>query len=87
MKVTILYRPNSEYARSVEEFAHDIERQQGVKTELSSIDTREGAAMATLYDIMQYPAVVVTRDDGGIIQSWLGEKLPLMNEVAAFAHN
>ena len=87
MRVTILYRPNSEYARSVEEFAHDIERQQGVKTELSSIDTREGAAMATLYDIMQYPAVVVTRDDGGVIQSWLGEKLPLMNEVAAFAHN
>lgn len=87
MKVTILYRPNSEFARSVEEFAHDIERQQGVKTELVSIDTREGAAMATLYDIMQYPAVVITREDGGVVQSWLGDQLPLMNEVAAFAHN
>lgn len=86
MKVVVLYRPNSEHARLVEEFAHDIERQQGIKTELSSLETREGAAMATLYDITQYPAIVVTRDDGGVVQIWAGEQLPLMNEVAAYAH-
>lgn len=85
MKVTILYRPSSEYARIVEEFAHDIERQQGVHIELTSLDTREGAATATLYDITRYPAILVTREDGGVVQSWLGEQLPLMNEVAAFA--
>jgi hypothetical protein len=85
MKIVILYRPNSEHARLVEEFAHDIDRQQGLHVELSSLETRDGAAMATLYDITTYPAIVVTREDGGVVQIWAGDKLPLMNEVAAFA--
>lgn len=85
MRVTILYHPNSEQARSVEDFVHDIEAQQGIKSELLSLDTREGAAMATLYDITRYPAIVVSREDGGVIQTWSGEQLPLMNEVAAYA--
>ena len=85
MKVAILYRPNSEHARLVEEFAHDIDRQQGIRVELMSLETRDGAAMATLYDVTSYPAIVVTREDGGVVQLWVGEQLPLMNEVAAFA--
>ncbi len=87
MKVTILYRPNSEFARSVEEFSHDIARQQNITPELVSIDTREGAAMASIYDITSYPAIMALRDDGGMAQLWMGERLPLMNEVAAFAHS
>lgn len=86
MKVTILYRPNAEFARSVEEFAHNIERQQNIVPELISIDTREGAMMASSYDITRYPAILALREDGEMIQMWLGEQLPLMNEVAAFAH-
>lgn len=85
MKIVMLYRPNSEHARLVEEFAHDIDRQQGLHVELLSLETRDGAAMATLYDITTYPAIVVTREDGGVVQIWAGDKLPLMNEVAAFA--
>lgn len=85
MKVVILYRPQSEFARSVEEFAHDIERQQNVVPELISLDTMQGADMAKLYDITQYPAVLVLRDGGGLLQVWMGERLPLMNEVAAFS--
>lgn len=87
MKVSILYHPNSEHSRIVEEFAHDMEHQQGIRADLQSVDTRDGAAMATLYDITRYPAIIVTREDGGIVQSWLGEQLPLMNEVAAFARD
>lgn len=86
MKITILYRPESEYARTVEEFAHDIERQQNVKPELMSLDTREGANMARLYDIVEYPAIVATRDDGEVLQVWAGPQLPLMNEVSAYAN-
>ena len=85
MKITILYRPVSEFARAVEEFAHDIEHQQNVKPELVSLDTREGAHMAELYDITQYPAILALRDDGELLQSWTGAELPLMNEVAAYA--
>lgn len=86
MKVVILYRPNSEFARSVEEFAHDIERQQNVTPTLTDIDTREGMALASLYDITSYPAVLAMRDSGELLQHWMGEQLPLMTEVAAYAH-
>jgi hypothetical protein len=84
MKVCILYHPDSEYARPVEEFAHEFQRQHNSKLELVSIQTREGAAMASLYDIMRYPAVMALRDDGQVLQLWEGEHLPLMSEVAAY---
>ncbi len=86
MKVIILYRPTSEFARSVEEFAHDIQQQQNVKSQLVSIDTRDGAATASLYDIMEFPAILATRDNGEALQVWTGAQLPLMNEVAAYAN-
>jgi hypothetical protein len=87
MKVCILYHPDSEYARPVEEFAHDFQHQhESSRLELISLQTREGAAIASLYDVMQYPAVMALRDDGQVLQLWEGERLPLMSEVAAYAN-
>lgn len=85
MKVCIIYHPESEQARPVEEFVHDLDRQHGVKTELVSLETREGAAMASLYDIVNYPAIVAIRDNGEIAQTWSGDALPLMNEIVAYS--
>lgn len=87
MKVVILYRPNSEFARRVEEYAHDIERLHNITPELMDVDTREGMAMTSLYDIMSFPAVVATRDTGELLQHWVGEQLPLMGEVAAYVRS
>lgn len=87
MKVHIVYRPQSEYARRVEEFAHDIERQQGVHAELIDVDSREGVNLLKLYDVMSHPAIFVLKDDGLLVQYWSGEQLPLMTEVAAFARS
>ena len=85
MKVLILYRPNSEHARRIEEFIHDYQnRHEGDRLEILDIDSREGIAAASLYDIMQYPAIVVTRQDGSVQQAWQGD-LPLMSEVASYA--
>ncbi|MDZ7785823.1 MAG: hypothetical protein U5L95_01750 [Candidatus Saccharibacteria bacterium] len=83
MKMVILYHPVSEQARKVEEFARDFERTQHVKPELVSLETKEGADLARVYDAVQYPAIIVTRDDGSHMKQWEGEKLPLMDEVAA----
>lgn len=85
MKLSILYRPNSEHARKVEEFTHDFERK-GRKVELISLDTREGAALASLYDVMQYPAIIALRDDGQLVKEWEGEQFPLLNEVMAYTY-
>lgn len=84
MKVTILYRPNSEWARTVETYAADFERQRGKKLDLVSLDTPEGADMARLYDATSYPAVIALRENGEMLNMWQGEHLPLMNEVAAY---
>lgn len=86
MRIVALYHPSSEWARDVETYARDIERTQGVRMELVSLETRDGAAMASLYDVMRFPAVMVMKEDGQMQQLWQGEQLPLMSEVAGFAH-
>jgi hypothetical protein len=53
----------------------------GKKIEVVSIDTRDGSATASIYDIMQHPAFLALRDDGSTLRVWQGKELPLMDEV------
>ena len=86
MKVLVLYRPNSEHGRIVEEFIRDYKRAgHSGEIEALNIDTREGSEKARTYDVVQYPTVMVMRNDGQILRSWEGEILPLQNEVASYA--
>lgn len=84
MKVSILYHPHSEYARPIEEYAHDFKRQRGHDVELVSLETRDGSSLASLYDIVRYPAILVTRESGELVFESEGPELPLMNELAAY---
>ncbi|HSH18739.1 MAG TPA: hypothetical protein VK978_05145 [Candidatus Saccharimonadales bacterium] len=86
--MTILYRPNSEHARAVESFVRDFARRYtDVKLELVNIDSRDGAAMASLYDIMQYPGILALAGDGVLLKSWQGPDVPMIDEVASYAHS
>jgi 3-deoxy-D-manno-octulosonic acid (KDO) 8-phosphate synthase len=86
MKVLILYRPNSEHGRLIEDFIHEYQqRHESDRLEVLSLDTREGSATATLYDVMQYPAILVLQTDGYVQKIWQGDSLPLMDEVASYA--
>lgn len=86
MKVLVLYRPQSEHGRTVEEFIHDFQRRHGNHhLEILNVDSRDGIATATLYDVVEYPAILVIQDDGMIQKSWAGDSLPLMDELAAYA--
>jgi hypothetical protein len=89
MKVMILYRPNSEHATVVESFVRDFQHQHdfGERVELLSMDTRDGAATASLYDIWQFPTVMAVSDDGRMLNMWQGQPLPLMDEVAGYAYS
>ena len=87
MKVLVLYRPNSEFARQVEEFVHDLQTRHNVDErhlQVLDYDSREGAATASLYDVMAQPCIVVIGDDGVYIKSWSGTQLPLLEEVASY---
>jgi hypothetical protein len=85
MKVLVLYRPNSEHGRTIEEFIHDYRAtHQDSQVEVLNIDTREGSAIATLYDVLQYPAILVLQINGSIQKMWQGPELPRLEDVASY---
>jgi cyanophycinase-like exopeptidase len=84
MKIVVLYHAKSDHARAVEEYQTTFERIRSKKIELLDLETREGANMAQLYDIVQYPAVLALSGSGQLLKEWQGEHLPLMDEVAAY---
>ncbi len=86
MKVVVLYRPNSEHGRVVDDFIREFQRRHGGdQLEVLNIDSRIGSATASLYDVMQYPAILVLQNDGYLQKSWIGEQMPLLDEVVAYA--
>lgn len=86
MKVVILYYPDAEHSRLVEEFVHDFQHQHtGRQIELLSLNTREGANQADLYGVVDYPAILAIADDGQLLKHWQGTVLPLMRDVAGYA--
>jgi hypothetical protein len=87
MKVLVLYRPNSEHGRVVEDFIRDLQqRVRDARLEVLNIDRRYGSATATLYDVVQYPAVLVLQNDGFVSKFWQGMEVPpLLDEVAGYA--
>ncbi len=87
MKVAILYHPISSHARNVEGYAREFAGRGHGEIELISLETVAGADLAKLYDIVQYPAVLVSRDDGQLLKDWQGEQLPLMDEVAGYLNS
>ena len=85
MKVLVLYHPKSEHAGLVEDYAHDYKKSRGRKLELVSLETRDGASTATLYDVTRYPAILALANDGSVQNIWQGLPLPLMNELDQYS--
>src|SRR5687768_8680526 len=85
MRLLIIYRPNSEHSRAVEEFVHDFKKQKPDKAiELLTTDTIDGTKTAELYDIVSYPSVLALANDGQILKIWQNQ-LPLINDLLAYA--
>ncbi|HPD98731.1 MAG TPA: hypothetical protein PLJ04_02545 [Candidatus Saccharibacteria bacterium] len=85
MKVAVLYRSNSEHERLVSNFEREFEYRTGRSFVKYDVNTRDGAAMASLYDVMRYPSVLALADDGQMLQMWQGDTLPLINEVTYYS--
>lgn len=84
MRVVVLYRSRSEQERAVLEFEREYQHRTGRTITLQDTNTRDGAAMASLYDIMQFPCVLALANDGQVLQMWQGSHLPLINEVSYY---
>lgn len=87
MKIVILYHPESDHSRTVEEYVHDFTRiNPEVEMTLISVDTREGADKAAVYDVTAYPSMLALKEDNELVKAWVGLPLPLMNDVAYFTY-
>jgi hypothetical protein len=85
MKLLILYQPHSEHSRSVEEFVQNLERvYAGHDVVLTDVNSVEGSHQAEVYDILQYPGILVLADDGSVVNSWVGDQLPRIDDVAGY---
>ncbi|MGH7238664.1 MAG: hypothetical protein ACREHG_01220 [Candidatus Saccharimonadales bacterium] len=86
MKVLVLYRPDSEHASATESFLRDIEDRHEVadKLQVVNIDSREGVDVASLYDIVQYPGILILDDFGSVVHSWQGDSFPLIDEIVGY---
>ena len=82
--MVILYRPRSAQTTDIEAFIRDFQYRHEGRLDVLDADSRDGIAMAVLYDIMSYPAILALRDDGSVMKSWEGDMLPLMDEVAYY---
>lgn len=82
MRLATFYRKNSEQERPVIEFK-EMMRRRYPSTVIVEMDlnSREGASEASLYGITQYPAILVTANDGSLQGLWEGLPLPLIDEV------
>ena len=82
--MVVIYRKNSDHARPVYEFLEIMSRRYPDKKIVEmDTETREGAAEATLYGVMQYPAIIASANDGSVQGMWEGVPLPLIDEVAS----
>lgn len=85
MKLTILWNEQTDYAREVRDWKRDYTSDTGFSDFIDlDPETIAGERFAQLYDILQYPAVVVTDDDGRLINMWKGTPMPQIDEVSYF---
>lgn len=84
MKVVVVYKRESDYARSVLDWLGDFKRQTGKSLEEIDPDTRSGSIFCRDYDIVEYPTVLATDDTGAIQNMWRGTMLPTISEVSYY---
>lgn len=84
MRVIVLYKDNTDYARQVSDYVRDFLRQTGHELETMNPDSKEGVAFCSTYDIMDFPTLVALSNDGQMQQMWRGLPLPTISEVSYY---
>jgi len=84
VKALLLYRPNSEHERQALDYLRDFKMQTGKDLQTMDVDSPSGSQFIQTYDIVQFPAIIVTDDDGAVQNLWLGDSLPLANELSYY---
>lgn len=84
MRVVVVTKPETDYARSVETFLNDFKRQTGKEVEILDPDSLAGGTFCQSYDIVEYPTIIALSNDGQVQNSWRGTALPTISEVSYY---
>lgn len=84
MKTLVFTKSHGGSGAGVDRLLTELERLR-IDFENIDVDSRDGAARAQLYDVMQTPAVITTSDDGQLLYSWQ-ELLPDPGEINRLAY-
>ncbi|MCA9348693.1 hypothetical protein KC878_00940 [Candidatus Saccharibacteria bacterium] len=85
MRVYLFYRSHTENEPVIRDFMHDLKGRGENDIQLMDLNTRDGSSLASLYDVMQTPSLLVTSDDGQVVNLSQGT-LPLANDVSYYTH-
>lgn len=84
MRVVVIYKDATDYARQVTDYLRDFERQTGHALETLDPESRDGVSFTGAYDIMEFPTIVAISDDGRLQNQWRGLPLPTISEVSYY---
>lgn len=84
MRVVVVYKQQTDYARRVEDYMMDFQRQTGHELETLDPETRDGISFTGAYDILEFPTIIAISDDGQIQNQWRGLPLPTISEVSYY---
>lgn len=84
MRVVVLYKEATDYARQVEEYIGDFKRQTGHELETMDPESTGGISFCEAYDILEFPIIVALSDDGHLQNQWRGLPLPTISEVSYY---
>jgi hypothetical protein len=84
VKVVAIFKPETDYARTVTDFLHDFKAQTGHDLEIIDPESPAGVDFCKAYDILQFPTLVAMADDGTLQTQWQGLPLPTISEVSYY---
>lgn len=84
MRAYLFYSVNDHTQEDIERLASELETRR-VEVVQVDADSRDGSALVELYDVTRRPAVVVARDDGGMVHRWLG-MLPNAGDLSYYVN-
>lgn len=85
MKVVIVYKEESDHARTVLDFLRDFKRQTGRDLETLNPESLQGEQFCRAYDIVEYPTVIAISDSAVMQNTWTGLPLPTISEVSYYS--
>lgn len=84
MKTYLFYRSNSEDEAAIRDFLRNLASQGDDKSIfMMDVRHREGAEKANLYGVERYPTLITAKNDGSVVQTWVGV-MPLIGEITYY---